>query len=402
MNSSVRYHQNAVATDSSKCKEGCEYCFSILFWNSQSLRNKIPSIESYLNDKNYDCLCITEHWLKHEESSIINLDNYIVKTHFSRLHHQHGGVMSLLNPNILCNSLENVSSFSVEKICELCAVFIPIVDVIVITMYRSPNGDFNKFIDTVVNTLNELHGTSKYIILGGDINLLFGTQHAKVLYFCNLMCSYGLHPLVNFKTRKNNTLDNVFTNLSSEKICVGPANVSLSDHVGISVKCTVRKPIYNNSIVPKYVRPITQKGKIQFYKLLDQVDWRFINLKKNPCEIFSMFLDKVLIHFNISFPVRKLFCKKSKVHNIIWFTPELKKMRETLCLIHDAYKLHGTLQLKALYSDYKYRYAQSIKKAKINANNNFIRDHQNNSKAMWSLINRNKQRTIQETTRFIT
>ena len=73
-------------------------------------------------------------------------------------------------------------------------------------------------------------------------------------------------------------------------------------------------------------------------------------------------------------------------------------MRETLCLIHDAYKLHGTLQLKALYSDYKYRYAQSIKKTKINANNNFIRDHQNNSKAMWSLINRNKQRTIQETT----
>ena len=45
----------------------------------------------------------------------------------------------------------------------------------VITMYHSPNGDFEKFVDTVVNVLNETHGTSKYIILGGDINLLFGT-----------------------------------------------------------------------------------------------------------------------------------------------------------------------------------------------------------------------------------
>ena len=76
-------------------------------------------------------------------------------------------------------------------------------------------------------------------------------------------------------------------------------------------------------------------------------------------------------------------------------------MRQTLHLLHDSYKLYGTLHLKKMYNDYKYKYEQAIKQAKITANNAFIKNHCNNSKAMWSLINRNKKRTVQDTTKIL-
>ena len=160
-----------------------------------------------------NCICLCEHWLNHIEIDNIHVPDFNTAAFFARSSKKHGGVMQLMHQSIPFKILsDKVSALSAEVDCELCGVLITKLDLILITVYRSPKGDFHKFIDTIVILLNEIHCKSKYVIVGGDFNLLFGTNDAKANYFCNLLSSYGLYSTVRFKTRYNNTLDNVFTN----------------------------------------------------------------------------------------------------------------------------------------------------------------------------------------------
>ncbi|XP_063902202.1 uncharacterized protein LOC135121850, partial [Zophobas morio] len=349
-----------------------------------------------------NCICLCEHWLNHIEIDNIHVPDFNTAAFFARSSKKHGGVMQLMHQSIPFKILsDKVSALSAEVDCELCGVLITKLDLILITVYRSPKGDFHKFIDTIVILLNEIHCKSKYVIVGGDFNLLFGTNDAKANYFCNLLSSYGLYSTVRFKTRYNNTLDNVFTNINSDMINITPAKLYQSDHTGICVNVTLKEAVFDNSFIPKYVRPISQFGKIMFFNLLQQVDWSFIdqNCDFNASDLFSIFIDTLLLYYNIACPEKKLSCNRSKVHNIIWYTPDLKIMRETLHLIYSSYRLYGTLGLKIIYNNFKRKYEEAVKKAKIAANNVFIKNNSNNSKAMWSLINRSRKRTIHETTK---
>ena len=54
-------------------RQKSESVFSVFHYNVQCLRNKAHQIEAFLFDKNYDILCINEHWLSNDEIKCINI-----------------------------------------------------------------------------------------------------------------------------------------------------------------------------------------------------------------------------------------------------------------------------------------------------------------------------------------
>jgi hypothetical protein len=117
--------------------------------NIQCLRNKIQELEIVLETNKFDILCFEEHWLVESEVSCFTVGSYSVAEYFARKNHIHGGVIQFVNSSFECIPLPTVKTLSIEIDCELVGTFIPSLDVYIITVYRSPLGDFNMFIETM-------------------------------------------------------------------------------------------------------------------------------------------------------------------------------------------------------------------------------------------------------------
>ena len=110
----------------------------------------------------------------------------------------------------------NLNGLCKEKDLEICAVksHLPSHEICVITIYRSPSGNYQYFIDKVETILNMIYSNSVEIIMCGDININYLINSTSKQLLDSLLASYGLHSTVQFPTRIQNnsytTIDNIF------------------------------------------------------------------------------------------------------------------------------------------------------------------------------------------------
>ena len=126
------------------------------------------------------------------------------------------------------------------------------------------------------------------------------------------------------------------------------------------------------------------------FNLLSDVEWNFVDSDISANDKMRLMLDTILLNFDTAFPVKTSQLKNCNSHKIVWMTPSLKSMRETLGLITDAHNLLKTTDLRLLKNTFKRKYNSAIKKAKVSACDRYILNNSNNSKAMWNLINKMK------------
>jgi hypothetical protein len=213
---------------------------------------------------------------------------------------------------------------------------------------------------------------------------------------CDLLLSYESRPLVQFVTRKNSCLDNVFTNVLSSLLIVSPLCTHFFDHLGI----VVTMPNHNCNKADtklKVIRPLTEQGRFNFFNLLrSNVEWDFIESGSNANNKFRMFLNRlshliiyniIIYYLNLVFAIKTIRVNhNSKNECIGWFNKELGKMRETLKLLSDNCKLRGTLESKELLTSFKKRYNLAIKKPKIDATETFIKNNKSNPRVGESVV----------------
>lgn len=225
-----------------------------------------------------------------------------------------------------------------------------------------------------------------HIILGGDFNVRFGTGDARELKLCTTLRMYGLRPLVDFPTRRVNCLDNIFTNVDPGHISVKPVDLSLSDHLGLDVLLNSR--VHERYSRPnRIIRPITCRGRFLLFSMLSDVNWDFVRSDIDCDNRFSMFCNTVLYYYNIAFPPTKMSSNRRSKINLSWFTPHLAKMRETLHFLYDNCQVAKSASSRQLLAKFRSNYNVAIKHAKTAASDQFIRNHINNAKALWSLVN---------------
>ena len=122
--------------------------------------------------------------------------------------------------------------YSNEKDIEICAVKLHIsCTIIIVTVYRSPTGNIDYFLNNLEEALNHIYNNTVDIILCGDfnINCLNDNQDKQALN--PVLTSYSLYSIIDFPTRIYNNsqtmIDNIFINkFKNENYSVSPRSTA--------------------------------------------------------------------------------------------------------------------------------------------------------------------------------
>lgn len=366
----------------------------ILHLNIQCLRNKTLDLEAYLNDTaSYNFLCLNEHWLNEQEITFLNIEGYRHVSSFCRSDKIHGGVSILALKNLRCLPLSfDINRFSCELHCEMAGILFD--DCQIVTVYRSPLGDFNIFVEKIILILDKLSLTGKKIIITGDFNTKFNTRDLEALQLCNVFESYGLKQTVFTNTRETSCLDNIFTNCESNSTTVKICDTNLSDHLGISME--IRQKNKSGQKIRINYRPITDYGLLQFYSLIEHTNWDFIRDTNGTVEYKSeKFLERISNALDLSFSIKsKLIDTSRNIPKVNWYNDHLRSMREHLNYLKCVHKTDPNFITKQSINSFKVQYRMEISKTKIKAHDEYIKKSSNSQAALWEIIKRNNSNQL--------
>jgi len=198
-------------------------------------------------------------------------------------------------------------------------------DIYVISIYRSPTGDFATFIQGIDEILNQLHKPNIEIIICGDINVNHLDENCyKRRQLNTLLATYNLRSTVRFPTRSLNgtatAIDNLFIDLShSGKYNLNPHTNGLSDHDGHIINLeniSMQKQPHET----KTIRDFNKDSILDFKINLSYEIWDSIFGEKNVDSIFNNFHNTFLRIFYSSFHKKKVLVTKTDTN---WLTTSI-------------------------------------------------------------------------------
>ncbi|XP_046664212.1 uncharacterized protein LOC124356940 isoform X1 [Homalodisca vitripennis] len=303
-----------------------------------------------------------------------------------------------------------INSLSVELDCDLCCVEVVDLDLVLVTVYRSMNGDFISFLNTMEKVLSYINRLDKKSIICGDFNLKFLTSDKDADQFVNLCLTYGLQLTIHEPTRGKNCLDNFFTSLTLQNCTATVINCHVSDHLGqlLIVNNTYKE---NSSYLAKkelsYMGPslktvpILSDSNINVFRFyLAKEKWSDILFAKTSVnEMFNAFMLTVRYYFNLSFNKQVKIKRKNTVNigskaNVEWYTDELCAKKDRLHLLYEHLKSskgHEFEMYNVLYKSEKKDYRKQIKHTKKQYNSKLVKESGNQSKTLWQIVNKSRK-----------
>ena len=143
-----------------------ETSFIVLHQNIMGLLNKSEELICSLSPDFPQVLCLTEHHLIHFDIVFIYMDQYKLSAKFCGESHKCGGVSTFVHDTLQCTNI-NLDEFCKEQSIEACAVKINLssLTICILSIYRSPTGNFLCFLCTLESILNFLHNNTILIII---------------------------------------------------------------------------------------------------------------------------------------------------------------------------------------------------------------------------------------------
>lgn len=382
----------------------------ILHQNVQCLSNKVDIIESTTHELDVDLLCVTEHWMKEDELVNVAIPGYTLKASYCRNSAIHGGVaiFSRCDDNYTVKVMKDITTFSVDLVIEVACVELVELRVVLVCMYRSPSGKMDSFFENFQKILSRINCHKKHLIICGDFNINFLSKDKNALSFINICKMYGLERTIFQPTRGKNCLDNIFTTIhssSSSGFTSSTVNCHISDHCGqiltlnnVVLSKVDNRPSNNNLLSKPSTSPKTvmSEDNIRVFKYhLKRETWnQHYNSNSNVNTNFDLFLSSLKYFYSLSFIVNVRPSKRTLGYNKVpWYNKELKMCKDRLMLL---FNLSNTIGggYKQLYNTEKTNYRQKLKETKKNYNVEFINNSTNKTKALWTIINRNRPDSI--------
>lgn len=359
---------------------------TLLHQNIQCLRNKVHELEVFLDDKIIEFICLNEHWLNENEIDIVKPKGYNVISGFCRTNKTHGGVSILVRDGVKASPISpTITNLSEELHCELAGI--EAGEYQIISVYRSPLGDLQTFLERLSLVLEKLN-LNKKIILTGDFNVKLNTNDNAAIQVCNLCQSFGLSRSINTNTRGSSCLDNIFTNINTNNFSAKVSNTNLSDHHGIFFKAIETEPNNNNTRIN--YRPITEQGLFRLYNYLEKTNWDFINNPLSDIENkFKNFIELLTDAIETNLPIKSKLQKNFSSLKDTQFSDEIKNMRDKLNFLREINKRNPELITNETVKSFRAKYRNEISKAKKAANDKYIQDSPNPQAAMWNVIKNN-------------
>ena len=343
-----------------------------------------------LLEENLECkvLCVTEHWKTTTQLENYGIVGYNLITSFCRKEeNRHGGSAIYANKNIQCITRKDINSVSVEGIFECCGCECRIQNkrIIVICLYRPPNGNINDFLSRIESVLSICMEGGSIVICAGDFNLDFLSTNKKVLELLSIINSFNMKHVIKEHTRvtaaSRTCIDNILTNFNGNYI-TQVLQSHISDHT--AQKLVIYLDAKTNHFIEK--RSFSEINKKRFKaKLLDR-DWSSLYMveRTQVNDQWNCFMNIILTDFNECFPTIKLPSKNLNKTKNRQKTPEILECKRQLDLLY---------VLKNVNNTYRYMYTKKKKEydtllldsKKINYANR-LRSSDNKTKCAWAVV----------------
>ena len=146
----------------------------------RSLRYKMSELLCHLSNNLPHILCITEHHLTHAELTFLHVDSYVLRSSYCRKVKSKGGVCIFIHNNLKFTSID-IEEHCAEQDFEACAVHLNTKHgaICIVAIYRSPQGNFNKFIANLDIIMHKCYNYNYTPIICGDINVDYHTKNVK-------------------------------------------------------------------------------------------------------------------------------------------------------------------------------------------------------------------------------
>ena len=150
----------------------CKQSIKIFHQNIRSLRYKMNELLCHLNSDPPHILCLTEHHLHEEELALLHADDYVLGSCYCRKLKHKGGVCIFVH-NSMKFSFLNVDDYCIDQVCEVCAIHLnsSIDKLCILSVYRSPSGNFNTFLTNFDFILKKFFNLSYNFIVCRDFML---------------------------------------------------------------------------------------------------------------------------------------------------------------------------------------------------------------------------------------
>lgn len=329
------------------------------------------------------------------------VDSFNLVSCFSRGLSRGGGVAILAKSTVASDTLDlkEISALSSEKDFECCAAVwkgssINRSTVIVLSIYRSPDGDYSIFfnkLELVLEKLAKIGDVNTQIILGGDFNIDM-SEHSKSPELANLLdltASYNLYPTFDKPTRSTNTthtvIDNIFTSIALTDITTDSLNLHLSDHRGQLIKFRDNRLTPTKTTAKATRRTFLSHQIKHFQQLLDSTSWHDVYATETSESKLHSFLNDFMTSFNSAFPKKHSVIKQRKTAG--WITPQIINASRELKELFTDYKQSGNEGDKRKYNECKKILAKDIRCAKREHNEKIIMNSHNKYAGAWTVIN---------------
>lgn len=331
----------------------------------------------------------------------INIKGYNLATHYIRENVSCGGVAIYIDNKIDFKELTILREYSIDMECEFCGIYISELNLVVITLYRSPSAPIANFLTNLNSILNIVAKKDYHIVLAGDFNINFLSNTSQHTDIHNLLLSYNIHITNYTPTRitahSNTCLDNICTNYETQKYSVQVINPHLSDHSGLHMSIQENTFVnkQNDTTGPDY---IFNDSNIEFfYNKLANIDWDKIYNCKNNLHSYGNFHTKFYKEFKNCFTNKRTKNNRKNKHKLKIKSPELTQIKNTLNLLYDSMRCHNKPEIERLYKKYKIYYRRKISTMKINQNSDLIKNSKNKNQTMWKIINKERKENHKKT-----
>lgn len=373
--------------------------------NVRSLRHKIDELTILLADnRNYDIVTYTEHWLREPETKMIQLLNYTMIDSYSRNNSIGGGTIifvrnchsAIARPEFKRTCAEKQFECSVIELSKygsyLCSS-----NIIIVTVYRSPLGDVIEFLDKLASMLEVIALENKQIIITGDFNIDFVKDSKELQELNAIIQSHNIKAAITVPTRVTSTtasvIDNILTTFDENYISSQVNDNGISDHTEQVVTVDINNIIRKGNKTPNHestvgFRPIDDKKISQFRDLLLIENWESIDSESDVNTNFDSFMDIYIKLYNEAFPlvikkgISKTVTKKG------WITDDIRAESRTLKQLYSDARDYNNQDIFQYYKCMKRAYQKKIVDAKFQYNKRIINSVANKPKKIWEIVKR--------------
>jgi len=363
-------------------------CFKILSLNAQSINNKFQAIRDVTNDTKSTILAVQETWGRNATTdySIVGFHRPEFRTRRGEGMNLGGGVAIWVRNDY---DYETVETTSIDRICEVQAIYLPSRNVTIVNVYR-PFGDIHTFFHNLEKNLDSIRTKlpSSDVVMVGDFNIDLSTSSVNTNRIIELAQDYDMLQTVTIPTRvsdySSTIVDHVYISIqSNQPVTTDVIRTTLSDHYATLTSFTTADSKKEKISVTK--RWLTSESYTAIATILGGEDWTpMVNL---DCEAATDFLEtKIIEALDLVAPIQTKQIKE-KLENQ-WTTPGIKISLKHSQALYKTYRRTRSIDDKANYKIYNSILSRVIVAAKDKFYTDVITDAGNDSRQLWGILNR--------------